>query len=98
MEELGYETWSEYTSIIEVPLSTTTRIQAFNEHYFLYDISDVETAFTIRSDNDFITNSDFIVTGSPVLFPVFSGNITITNKSALTDLRFVFIQVIPDFN
>ena len=98
MTELGHENWSEQSVILNVAHQATEHIKAFNENYFLFDISDVDNPFSIRSDNDFITEKDYIVTGSPVICPEFSGNITVKNLSMVTDLRFVFIQCIPDYN
>jgi hypothetical protein len=97
MTELRYESWSEQSIIVDVVKGATERIKAFNENYFLFDISDVEVPFSVRADNESITDRDYIVTGSPVVCPEFTGNLTIKNLSSTTDLRFVFIQCIPDF-
>ena len=96
MQELGFDEF--HFSIRPVTISpeeNTVRIDAHNEFWYLFDISQSEDPFTITANNNIIDQDEFVMDGIPFITYEFTGDIIIDNTGAQAPQTFLFYRVIP---
>ena len=96
MHEMGFNGF--HFSITPVRIGhqeNIQRINAHNEFWYLFDVNQSADSFTIRANNNIITQDEFVVDGIPFITHEFTGDIIIDNTGAGADQTFLFYRVIP---
>lgn len=96
MEEMGFKKfWFNITPVIVKTGDSVKRIDAHNEFWYLFDVNQVDDNFTLRANNNIITQDEFVIDGVPFISYELTGDIVIDNTGAFQDQAFLFYRVIP---
>ena len=71
-------------------------LKAFGEFYVLFHCSNDTAKFKIKSDNDILTQDDYVTDGVPYLLYDLRGNISIDTRIAGNDVTFLMYHVMPE--
>lgn len=70
-------------------------IDAHNEFWYFFDVSQADDDFTVSADNRVITKDKFSSNGVSFLSAELTGNIIIDNTGAVSAQDFLFFRIIP---
>lgn len=95
IKKMGYK---DYTfDIIAVTVNATTyKLNAYNEIYLLFDVSNDVDDFTIKSDDNTLEMSEFQFAGVPYLLHEFKGNILFNTTGAVSSTTFLLYKILPE--
>jgi len=98
MKELGktkgFHMSQERTTVLTT--DTTVMIEATNEIWILFDVSQLTDAFTIDASNRRVTQAGFDAAGLPYIIYELTGDIIITRDAATLNQTFLFYRIIPN--
>ena len=95
MSEMGFSSY-HFKSVRYTLNNETERIDATNEYWILYDVSQITDNFTIKANNREISQDDVDSNGLPNDTVELTGDIVIDNTGGSSDQTFLFYRVIPD--
>lgn len=97
MREMGFEKFHLSITPITIKFQEETIwINAHNEYWYLFDVNQTADPFTVRANNNIISQDEFVVDGVPFITYEFTGDIKIENTGAQSDQTFLFYRVIPE--
>jgi hypothetical protein len=98
MRKMGFENFTFKVEAITVAVGQTYKIpSSSNEIYLLFDVSNDVDSFSIKADNDTLTNSEFNFAGVPYILHEFHGQIVIDNPAtSANSITFLFIKIYPE--
>lgn len=96
MKKLGFSDFSFEIKRITVN-NEVYKIPSSLDFYYLFDVDNVTDHFTIESDNNHLTNLEFVSVGVPYFTTEFSGNLEIDTTGSVAAHNFLFYVVTPEF-
>jgi len=98
MNSMGFPNYDTRQARIKMNASDTQkRINAHNEFWFLFDITQIDDAFTIDAENKrLVSTEDFDIDGVPYVMYELTGRIIINKTGNTATQVFMFYRVIPN--